>query len=136
MEFLDLLTWLLLAGTGLILLAAAITVPGSGLVGLAALGGLTAWILFMALGTPDWASWAQVGMAIVGILGGTLATNMALRRRTHVGHRRRGPPGRDAGPRTPVLRRGPLPLTAAGRARRRAGALTGVSTAVSRDARR
>ena len=73
MEFLDLLTWLLLAGTGLILLPAAITVPGSGLVGLAALGGLTACILFMALGTPDWASWAQVGMAIVGILGGTLA---------------------------------------------------------------
>ena len=73
MEFLDLATWLLLAGTGLILLPAAITVPGSGLVGLAGLGGLAACILYMALGTPDWAAWTQVGMAIVGILGGTLA---------------------------------------------------------------
>ena len=73
MEFLALLTWLLLAGTGLILLPAAIAVPGSGVEGLAALGGLAACILFMTLGAPDWAAWAQVGMAIVGILGGALA---------------------------------------------------------------
>ena len=73
MEFLALLTWLVLAGTGVILLPFAITTPGAGLAGLAALGGLTASVLFIALGAPDWASWTQVGMALFGILAGTVA---------------------------------------------------------------
>jgi hypothetical protein len=73
MEFIALLTWLLLAGTGLILLPAAITTPGAGLVGLAGLGGLTGCILFLALGAPGWAAWVQVGMATLGLFAGPLA---------------------------------------------------------------
>ncbi len=73
MEFLALLTWLVLVGTGMILLPFAIATPGAGLAGLAALGGLTASILFIALGAPDWASWTRVCMALFGILAGTVA---------------------------------------------------------------
>ena len=73
MEFLAVLTWLLLAGTGMILLPFAITTPGAGLTGLAGLGGLSACVLFIALGAPDWAAWVQVGMAMLGLVGGSLA---------------------------------------------------------------
>ena len=73
MEFLALVTWLLLAGGSVFLLPFVITTPGAGLAGLAGLGGLAAAILFVVLGAPDWASWAQVGMALLGILGATMA---------------------------------------------------------------
>jgi hypothetical protein len=72
-EFLALLIWLLLAGTGAVLGPFAFMVPGSGLSALAGLGGMTACILFIVLGAPDWAAWAQVGLALLGILGATLA---------------------------------------------------------------
>ena len=73
MEFLAVLTWLLLAGTGMILLPFAITTPGAGLTGLAGLGGLSAGVLFIALGAPDWAAWVQVGMAMLGLVAGSLS---------------------------------------------------------------
>jgi hypothetical protein len=73
MEFLGLLTWLLLAGTGMVLLPFAVTTPGAGLAALGALGGLTACVLFIVLGAPNWAGWAQLAMALLGTLGAALA---------------------------------------------------------------
>jgi len=73
MEFLALLTWLLLAGLGVVLLPFALATPGAGLAGLGGLGGLSASILFIVLGAPDWAAWAQVGMATLGIGGASIA---------------------------------------------------------------
>ena len=50
MEFLALAIWLLVAGTGAILLPHAVTTPGAGLAALAGLGGLTVCILYIVLG--------------------------------------------------------------------------------------
>ena len=73
MEFLALLTWLLLAGTGLMLLPYALATPGAGLAALCGLGGLAACGLFIVLGAPDWAGWTQVGLAMLGFVGAALA---------------------------------------------------------------
>ena len=73
MEFLALLIWLLVAGTGVVLAPFAFTTPGAGLSFLAAGGGTTACVLSIALGAPDWSAWAQVGMALLGIVGAGLA---------------------------------------------------------------
>ena len=73
MEFLALLTWLLLAGTGVFLLPFVFATPGAGLAGLAGLGGLTVSVLYIVLGAPEWAGWAQVGMATLGIGGAAIA---------------------------------------------------------------
>ena len=73
MEFLALVTWLLLAGLGLVLLPLAITVPGSGLAALAAIGGTVVCILWLVLGAPAWTGWAQFGLALLGIVGAGLA---------------------------------------------------------------
>ena len=72
-EFLTLITWLLLAGTGTVLLPFVLTTPGAGLAALAGVGGLAACVLFMVLDAPIWASWVQVGMAVLGIIGASLA---------------------------------------------------------------
>ncbi len=73
MEFLALVTWLVLAGTGAILAPFALSTPGAGLAALAAFGGLTACILFIVLGAPLLAGWVQVGMVALGLLGAGLA---------------------------------------------------------------
>ena len=73
MEFLALLIWLLLAGTGAILAPFAFTTPGAGIAALAAFGGTAACALFIVLDAPEWAGWAQLGLALLGILGATLA---------------------------------------------------------------
>ena len=73
MEFLALLTWLLLGGTGLMLLPYALATPGAGLATLGGLGGLAACVLFIVLGAPNWAGWTQVGMALLGFVGAALA---------------------------------------------------------------
>lgn len=78
MEFLALLIWLLLAGLGLILLPLAITVPGSGLAALAAFAGTAVAVLWIVLGAPAWTGWAQFGLSLLGILGGTLAAAQLL----------------------------------------------------------
>jgi hypothetical protein len=77
MEFLALVTWLVLAGTGAILAPFAFSTPGAGLAALAAFGGLTACILFVVLGAPLWAGWAQVGMAALGlVISGSVAEEL------------------------------------------------------------
>jgi hypothetical protein len=73
MEPLALLTWLLLAGTGVFLLPFVLSTPGAGLAGLAGLGGLAASFLAILLGAPDCTGWAQVGMATLGIVSAALA---------------------------------------------------------------
>ena len=73
MEFVALLIWLLLAGTATVLAPFAFTTPGAGLSALAAFGGATACVLFIVLDAPLWTAWAQVGFAVLGMLGGTLA---------------------------------------------------------------
>jgi hypothetical protein len=73
MEFLALLTWLLLAGTGVFLLPFVLSTPGAGLAGLAGLGGLAASFLAILLGAPDCTGWTQVGMATLGIVSAALA---------------------------------------------------------------
>lgn len=85
MEFVALLVWLLLAGTGAILLPFAFTVPGSGLSAMAGTGGMIACILFIVLGAPVWAGWAQVGLAALGIVGATLAAAQLLDERFVIG---------------------------------------------------
>ena len=73
MEFLALLTWLLLGGTGLMLLPYALATPGAGLAALGGLGGLAACVLFIVLGAPGWAGWTQLGMALLGFVGAGVA---------------------------------------------------------------
>jgi hypothetical protein len=73
MEIFALVLWLLLGGLGTILAPAGLTNPGAGVAALAAFGGVAACVLFIVLGAPLWAGWAQVGMAVLGIVGGTLA---------------------------------------------------------------
>ena len=73
MEFLALLTWLVLGTSALMLLPFAVTTPGAGLAALGALGGLAACVLFIVLGAPNWAGWTQLGMALLGIAGAALA---------------------------------------------------------------
>jgi hypothetical protein len=73
MEFLALLIWLLLAGTALVVAPFGFISLGAGISALAALGGTTACVLFIVLGAPEWAGWLQVGLAVLGILGATLA---------------------------------------------------------------
>lgn len=85
MEILALLVWLLLAGTGAILLPFAFTVPGSGLSAMAGTGGMIVCILFIVLGAPVWAGWAQVGLASLGVVGATLAAAQLLDERFVIG---------------------------------------------------
>ena len=73
MEIFALFIWLLLAGTGAVLAPFAVTNPAAGVAAFAAFGGATASVLFIALGAPDWAAWTQLGMALLGILGASLA---------------------------------------------------------------
>jgi hypothetical protein len=73
MEIFALVLWLLLGGLGTILAPAGLTNPGAGITALAAFGGAAASVLFIVLGAPVWAGWVQVGMAVLGIIGGTLA---------------------------------------------------------------
>jgi hypothetical protein len=73
MEIFALILWLLLGGLGTILLPAGITNPGAGILALATFGGAAASVLFIVLGAPVWAGWVQVGMAVLGLVGGTLA---------------------------------------------------------------
>ena len=72
MEFLALAIWLLLAGTGAILLPHAVTTPGAGLAALAGLGGLTVCILYIGLDAPNWAGWTQLALTLLGVLGAAL----------------------------------------------------------------
>ena len=87
MDFLALLTWLLLAGLGLLLLPLAITVPGAGLTALAAFAGTAVCVLWIALGAPNWTGWAQLGLSLLGILGGGFAAAQLLDDREITGSR-------------------------------------------------
>jgi hypothetical protein len=73
MEFFALLIWLLLGGLATVLAPLGLSNPGAGITALAAFGGTGACILFIVLGAPDWAGWAQFGMAVLGIVAGTFA---------------------------------------------------------------
>jgi hypothetical protein len=73
MEFVALLIWLLLFAAGMVLLPLAITAPGAGIAALAAFGGTGMCILWIALGAPAWTGWAQLGLAVVGIVGAGVA---------------------------------------------------------------
>ena len=64
--------WLLVAGTGAILLLHAVTTPGAGLAALAGLGGLTVCILYIGLDAPNWAGWTQLALTLLGVLGAAL----------------------------------------------------------------
>lgn len=73
MEFLALLTWLLLGASGMLLLPSVLATPGAGLAVLGGLGGLAACVLFIVLGAPSWAGWTQLGMALLGFVGAAVA---------------------------------------------------------------
>jgi hypothetical protein len=73
MEFLALLIWLLLAGTAVVVAPFGFISLGAGISALAAFGGITAGVLYIVLDAPGWAGWAQFGLALMGILGATLA---------------------------------------------------------------
>ena len=73
MEFLALLTWLLLGSSAMMLLPIVLATPGAGLAVLGGLGGLTACVLFIVLGAPSWAGWTQLGMALLGFVGAAVA---------------------------------------------------------------
>ncbi len=73
MEFFTLLIWLVLGGLGTVLAPFALTTPGNALVALGAFGGTIAAILYLVLDQPLWLAWVQVGAAVLGILGATLA---------------------------------------------------------------
>ena len=78
MEFLALLIWLLLAGLGMLLLPVAITMPGAGLAALAALAGTAVCVLWIALDAPGWTGWAQLGLAVLGIVGAGVAAGQIV----------------------------------------------------------
>ena len=73
MEIFALVIWLMLGGLATVMLPAGLSNPGAGITALAAFGGVAASILFIVLGAPVWAGWVQVGMAVLGIVGGTFA---------------------------------------------------------------
>ena len=73
MEFLALLLWLLLAGTAAVVAPFGVVSLGAGLSALAAFGGTAACILYIVLDAPDWAGWLMLGLAVLGIVGATLA---------------------------------------------------------------
>jgi hypothetical protein len=74
MEFIALALWLLLGGLGMLLLPAAITAPGAAIAAIAAFTGVVIAILWIVLDAPEWTGWAQLGLALLGIVGATLAT--------------------------------------------------------------
>ena len=73
MEFLALAIWLVLAGMAAVIAPFAITTPGIGLAALGAFGGVAASVLFIVLDGALWTAWTQLGLAIIGILGATVA---------------------------------------------------------------
>jgi hypothetical protein len=73
MEFLALAIWLLLAGTAAVVAPFAVVSLGAGISALAAFGGTAACVLYIVLDAPEWAGWVQLGLAVLGILGATLA---------------------------------------------------------------
>ena len=73
MEIFALAIWLLLGGLATVLAPFGLTNPGAGIAAMAAFAGTAASILFLVLGAPVWAAWVQLGMALLGLLGGTLA---------------------------------------------------------------
>jgi hypothetical protein len=83
MEILALAIWLLLGGLATVLAPFGVTNPGAGIVALTAFGGAAASVLFIVLGAPVWAAWVQFGMAVLGILGGTLAVAWWMGDETH-----------------------------------------------------
>jgi hypothetical protein len=83
MEILALAIWLLLGGLATVLAPFGLTNPGAGLAALATFTGVAASVVFLVSGAPVWAAWVQFGMAIVGILGGTLAAAWWLGDETH-----------------------------------------------------
>jgi hypothetical protein len=85
MEFLALLIWLLLAGTGMVLAPFVFATPGAGLSLLASGGGLTAGVPYIVLDAPLSARWAQLGLALVGILGAGLAAAQLINDRVITG---------------------------------------------------
>jgi hypothetical protein len=73
MEYIALLIFLLLAGTGLVLGPFAITTPGAGLAALAGVGGLAACVLFIAFDGASAAGWVLVGASVLGVVGDAIA---------------------------------------------------------------
>ena len=85
MEILALVIWLLVAGLGMVLLPVGITAPGAGLAALAAFGGVAAAILWIVLGAPLWTGWVQVGLALLGSIGGGFAAGQLMDDRNATG---------------------------------------------------
>jgi hypothetical protein len=83
MEILALAIWLLLGGLATVLAPFGITNPGAGLAALATFTGVAASVVFLVSGAPVWAAWVQFGMAVIGIIGGTLAVAWWLGDETH-----------------------------------------------------
>jgi hypothetical protein len=83
MEILALAIWLLLGGLATVLAPFGITNPGAGLAAMATFTGVAASVVFLVSGAPVWAAWVQFGMAVIGILGGTLAVAWWLGDETH-----------------------------------------------------
>lgn len=73
MEFLALAIWLVLAGMAAVIAPFAVTTPGIALAALGAFGGVAASVLFIVLDGELWTAWTQLGLALIGILGATLA---------------------------------------------------------------
>jgi hypothetical protein len=69
MEFISLLTWLVLAGGAALIAPVAITTPGSMLSVMASFGGVAAAVLFLVLDAALWTAWAQVALALLGLVG-------------------------------------------------------------------
>jgi hypothetical protein len=83
MEILALAIWLLLGGLATILAPFGITNPGAGIAALATFTGVAASVVFLVSGAPIWAAWVQFGMAVLAILGCTLASAWWLGDETH-----------------------------------------------------
>jgi hypothetical protein len=83
MEILALAIWLLLGGLATVLAPFGITNPGAGLAAMATFTGVAASVVFLVSGAPVWAAWVQFGMAVIAIIGGTLAVAWWLGDETH-----------------------------------------------------
>jgi hypothetical protein len=73
MEILALAIWLLLGGLATVLGPSGLTNPGAGIAAMATFAGVAASVVYLASGAPLGAAWVQFGLAVLAILGGTLA---------------------------------------------------------------
>jgi hypothetical protein len=72
-EYLTLITWLIVVGLALPLGALAIDHPALAVQAIAALLGLGLAVVFLAADRPAWAAWAALGCAVAGLLADAVA---------------------------------------------------------------